>query len=161
MSETPIALQEWLATYRHAAREFARASLRFDPRGGAPDDDGSRPGTYIAILSEGNSVHLGLSAAPEALRAMARALRGLPHDAPMGDRDVMDACTEVMSALAEKVKSALAGHDAQLRLGLPIFIPMPIHTSADMEYAHEDVQLGPIDCQLAVHRRARDKKAAA
>ena len=72
-----IPIQEWLSTFRSAADDLARSSLRFDPSPApARQDESGEPGAYIAILSEHNSVHLGISAPPAECRAHARAQRG-------------------------------------------------------------------------------------
>ena len=73
MSHEIIPIQEWLKTFRGAADDLARTSLRFDPASPAakpsPAPDGGEPGAYIAVLSPNNAVHLGLSASPVQCRA--------------------------------------------------------------------------------------------
>ncbi len=151
-----IPIQEWLKTFRSAADELARTSLRFDPNPAAerPGDAGE-PGAYIAILSPHNAVHLGLSASPAQCRSLARALLGLRSDETISDGDVVDGLSEVMNILAGKVKASMAGRDGQLHLGLPLFVPTPIRAGGESETACAETKLGPVDCTLRVYRRQR------
>jgi hypothetical protein len=173
--EKVIPMKEWLQTFRGAADELARTSLRFDPgaaagaaaKGGAvraaaakvgakaaADEDGE-PGAYIAVLSPNNAIHLGLSARPSQCQALARALLGLRHDEPIAEADVMDSVSEVMNILAGKVKASMAGRDGELHLGLPMFVQNPVQASAGSEAEATEVKLGPVECTLRVYRRQR------
>lgn len=156
MSAKVIPLQEWVKTFHRAADEFARASLRFDPKAGpaAPAEAGE-PGAYITILSPHNSVHLGLSASPARCRQLARALLGLRSDESLSEADMVDGMSEVMNIIAGKVKASMAGKDGQLSLGLPMFVQAPIRASAGLEAAEMDAKIGPVDCKLRVYRRQR------
>jgi len=159
MSHEIIPIQEWLKTFRGAADDLARTSLRFDP--GAPAGKATKPaesgepGAYIAILSPNNAVHLGLSAGHGQCRALARALLGLRHDEELSESDVVDGLSEVMNILAGKVKASMAGRDGQLHLGLPMFVPNPIRAGGGSEAVEADVRMGPVDCTLRVYRRQR------
>lgn len=163
MKARVIPIQDWLKTFRGAADDLAKGSLRFDPKaaptqaapGKGADPDPGEPGAYIAVLSANNAVHLGLSARPEQCRALARALLGLRGDEPVAERDVVDGLAEVMNILAGKVKASMAGRDGQLHLGLPMFVANPIRAGGDSETASVDVRLGPVECTLRVYRRQR------
>jgi hypothetical protein len=158
MAAKIIPIQEWLTTFRSAADEMARSSLRFDPSPApakAHAQESGEPGAYIAILSEHNAVHLGISAPPAECRALARALLGLRHDEPLSDRDAIDGLSEVMNILAGKVKASMAGRDGQLHLGLPLYVQDPIKGGNGAEAAEVEVKLGPVDCTLRVYRRKR------
>ena len=151
-----IPIQEWLKTFRGAADEMAKSSLRFDPQAAATrGEEDDEPGAYIAILSPNNAVHLGLSARPAQCRALARALLGLRTDEPLSEDEVVDGLSEVMNILAGKVKASMAGRDGQLHLGLPMFVANPIKAGGDSETTSEDVRLGSVDCTLRVYRRQR------
>jgi len=160
MSDDTIPMKEWLKAFQTAAGEYAESSMRFDKRADLADD-GSRPGAYIAILSEHNSVHLGLSASPAGLKALAHGVLSLRHEETLTDRDVVDSVSEVMNIVAGKVKSAMSGRDGQLRLGLPMYIPSPIAAGPGMETASTDLKLGPVSCRLSVYRRTREQRRAA
>ena len=153
MTDGTLPIGTWLDAFRQSADDLARVSLRFDPNS-MPDeiDDGARPGAYIAILGAHDSVHLGLTASPAHCRALARGLLGLRQAEPLSDKDVIDGVSEVMNILAGKVKSQMTGHDGQLRLGLPLFIAMPITPARDMEHASATVAIGPVSCELRVYR---------
>ena len=156
MSAKIIPLQEWLKTFRSAADELARTSLRFDPKSvPARGEESGEPGAYIAILSPHNAVHLGISASPAECRALARALLGLRQDEVLSDRDVVDGLSEVMNILAGKVKASMAGRDGQLHLGLPMYVKDPIRAGKESEAVSAEAKLGPVDCTLRVYRRQR------
>jgi hypothetical protein len=151
-----IPIEEWLDTFRAAADELARTSLRFDPQPAPARADASgEPGAYIAILSEHNAVHLGISAPPAECRALARALLGIRHDEPLTDQDAVDGLSEVMNILAGKVKASMSGRDGQLRLGLPLYVQDPIRGGHGAEAVTVETKLGPVDCTLRVYRRKR------
>lgn len=165
MSQEIIPIEEWMKSFRGAADDLARTSLRFDPSSPAskpaklakpvePVEPGE-PGAYIAVLSPNNAVHLGLSAGPVQCRALARALLGLRHDEELSEFDVMDGVSEVMNILAGKVKASMSGRDGQLHLGLPMFVPNPIRAGSGSEAVTADMRLGPVDCTLRVYRRQR------
>ena len=156
MAAKIIPLQEWLTTFRTAADELARSSLRFDPNP-APvrASEHGEPGAYIAILSPHNAVHLGISATPAECRALARALLGLRHDEPLSESDAVDGLSEVMNILAGKVKASMAGRDGQLHLGLPMYVKDPIRAGKESETAETEAKLGPVGCTLRVYRRQR------
>ncbi len=156
MKPKVIPIEEWLQSFRGAADELARASLRFDPGAAtAREAEDGEPGAYIAVLSPNNAVHLGLSAKPAQCRALARALLGLRRDEALSEADVVDSVSEVMNILAGKVKASMTGRDGQLHLGLPMYVPNPISASAGSEAASVEVKLGPVECTLRVYRRQR------
>jgi hypothetical protein len=156
MTPKVIPIDEWLKTFRGAADELARTSLRFDAGSpAAKDAEDGEPGAYIAVLSPNNAVHLGLSASPAHCRALARALLGLRRDEALSEADVVDGVSEVMNILAGKVKAGMAGRDGQLHLGLPMFVQSPVRASAGSEAAAAAVKLGPVECTLRVYRRQR------
>lgn len=151
-----IPIQEWLNTFRSAADELARSSLRFDPNPApARPTESGEPGAYITILSEHNAVHLGISATPAECRALARALLGLRHDESLSDRDAVDGLSEVMNILAGKVKASMAGRDGHLQLGLPMYVQDPIRAGNGSEAVEVATKLGPVGCTLRVYRRKR------
>ncbi|MEO5988893.1 MAG: chemotaxis protein CheX [Candidatus Eisenbacteria bacterium] len=156
-----IPIQDWLDTFRGAADDFARGSLRFDGKAGAGHDNGDRPGAYIAILSDSESVHLGLCMSPHDGHVLARALLGLGSHDTLSEKDMVDGVSEVMNIVAGKVKSHMAGRGEGLRLGLPMFIPRPITPAGDMETASVELSLGPVICRLTVYRRGLAGRTAA
>lgn len=156
-----IPIQDWLDTFRSAADDFARGSLRFAGATAGAEDDGERPGAYIAILSESESVHLGLCTTPGDAHLLARALLGMGAHETLSEKDMVDGVSEVMNIVAGKVKSHMAGRGESLRLGLPMFIPRPITPSGDMETATAELPMGPVRCRLTVYRRALGTRAAA
>ncbi len=161
MGRDTIPMQEWLKTFEAAAAEFAAGSMRFDAKTDLATAETARPGAYIAILSERNSIHLGLSTTSAGLHALARGLLGLRASEDLTDKEVADGVSEVMNIVAGKVKSQMAGRDGQLRLGLPMYLPSPISAGPGMEVLGAEVRLGPVPCRLSVYRRTLQQRKAA
>lgn len=157
MAAKVIPIQEWLETFREVAGEISKSSLRFDSTKLPPEakDVTHRPGAYIALLSDENSVHLGFSASPQGCRALARGFLAMRTGQDLSDDDVVDGVSEVMNILAGKVKSKMTGRDGTLRLGLPMFIKNPVAVGQGTETVSADVKIGPVDCQLIVYRSRR------
>ena len=137
-------------------RDFAAGSLRFDGAA-APVElgsvkSGTNPAAYISVLSESNSMHLGLSASMQGCRTLTRAFLGIREKDGISERDVVDAMSEILNILAGKVKSRLASRDGSLRLGLPIFLVGAIQVTANMDRAAGGVEMGPVSCELLVFR---------
>ncbi len=153
MAAKVIPIEDWLTSFREAAGEVAKGSLRFGTAVVKREEQGEQPGAYIALLSDQHSVHLGINASPDGCRAIARGLLGLRPDQPIEDQDVADGVREVMNIVAGKVKSKMASA-GQLQLGLPMFLAGAAHP-ADSESASTELQLGSVECKLVVYRTKR------
>ncbi len=158
MAAKVIEIKEWLDCFKEATDELATSSLRFD---GSPareipgKGEQANPGTYIAILTDTSSMHLGITSTPNGVRALARGLLGLRQDQEMSDQEAVDGVSEVMNIVAGKVKSKMAGRGGTLQLGLPMFVQTPIQMNEQMERASAEVTIGPVACQLLVFRNRR------
>lgn len=156
MKTAAIEAQEWLDSFTAVAKDFAAGSLRFDgaatPTEVGPAKSGANPGAYISVLSESNSMHLGLSASMQGCRTLTRAFLGIREKDGVSEKDVVDAMCEILNILAGKVKSRLAARDNSLKLGLPIFLVGQIQVTANMDRAADSVEMGPVPCQLLVFR---------
>jgi len=153
MKTAAIEAQEWLDTFTTVARDFAAGSLRFDGATAQADMvPGQNPAAYISVLSESNSMHLGLSASMQGCRALARAFLSIRDKDGISEKDVVDAMSEILNILAGKVKAQLAPRDGSLRLGLPIFLVGQIQVTKNMDRAVGNIEMGPVSCQLLVFR---------
>jgi hypothetical protein len=156
MKTAAIEAQEWLDCFTDVTREFAAGSLRFDGAGTPADlgstKSGTNPAAYISVLSESNSMHLGLSASMQGCRTLTRAFLGIREKDGISEKDVVDAVSEILNILAGKVKSRLSSRDGSLRLGLPIFLVGQIQVTASMDRVAGGVEMGPVPCQLLVFR---------
>ena len=149
-----IPIEAWLTSFREAAGEVAKDSLRFGTASVKDEESAPHPGAYISLLSDQHSVHLGLSASPDGCRAIARGFLGMHPDQPIEDQAVADGVREVMNIVAGKVKSKMAGKDGVLQMGLPMFLSSAAHPSAEERVA-ADLQIGSVDCTLVVYRSKR------
>ena len=162
-----IGMQEWMEYFRQATQEVVSTALKFEaapkpekgvraePRskaGAAGRDDAPRPGAYIAILGEGGSMHLGITATAEGCRTLARSLLGYHPTQDITDQESGDSVSELMNIIAGKVKSRVSERDHTLRLGLPMFIQGRIQETGSMERQASEIQVGPVTCQLLVYR---------
>jgi CheY-specific phosphatase CheX len=156
MKTAAIEAQEWLDSFTAVVQDFASGSLRFDgaavPTETVSVKSGTNPAAYISVLSESNSMHLGLSASMQGCRTLTRAFLGVREKDGISEKDVVDAMSEILNILAGKVKSRLASRDGSLRLGLPIFLVGQIQVTANMDRAVCGVDMGPVPCQLLVFR---------
>jgi hypothetical protein len=141
---------------RNAAKKGARDAGK--PAGKTPAKAAFAPGetpqcgTYIAVLGDANSMHLGILTTPEGRHALARGLLGMRASEELSENDAIDGMSEVMNIVAGKVKSELSDHDHGLRLGMPIYMAHPIEARDDMEHVEADVSIGPVPCRLLVFR---------
>jgi hypothetical protein len=166
---TPIGMQEWIEFFRQATQEVVSTALKFEApakeskaarpaargKAAAAPDGEPRPGAYIAILSEGSSVHLGITASREGCRAMARSLLGLHPTQDVSDQETGDAVSELMNIIAGKVKSRVSERDHTLQLGLPMFVQGRIQETGSMERQAAELEVGPVTCHLLVYRSKR------
>jgi hypothetical protein len=153
-----IKIQEWLDCFKEATNDLAKSSLRFDgvpPRETPGKGEQANPGTYIAIMTDSSSMHLGITSTPQGVRVLARGLLGLRQDQELSDQEAVDGVSEMMNIVAGKVKSKMASRDGTLQLGLPMFVQTPIQVNEQMERASADVTIGPVACQLLVFRNRR------
>ena len=149
-----IPIEAWLTSFREAAGEVAKGSLRFGTAEVKREAEDSQPGAYISLLSEAHSVHLGLSSSPDGCRALARGLLGIRPGEPIEDQAVADGVREVMNIVAGKVKSKMAASEGALQMGLPMFLAGAAHP-ANSESVSAELQIGSVDCTLVVYRSKR------
>ena len=155
MKTASIEAQEWLDSFTAVAQDFASGSLRFDGAGVPAEvavKSATNPAAYISVLSESNSMHLGLSASMQGCRTLSRAFLSIREKDGISEKDVVDAMSEILNILAGKVKSRLASRDGSLKLGLPIFLVGQIQVTSNMDRAVCSVDMGPVPCQLLVFR---------
>ena len=144
-------------TQKKGARAAAKSSGKSKPAatGGFAPGDEPQCGTYIAVLGDANSMHLGIVTTPLGCQALARGLLGMRSSEEISEKDAVDGMSEVMNIVAGKVKSRLSEHDHGLRLGMPIFMKQPIEEREGMERVAADVTIGPVPCRLLVFRPKR------
>ena len=140
---------------REATNDVTRSAVENRPKGSA------WPGAYIAILGDEVALHLGLSATPRGMQVLARGLLGLRDSGPLGERDTVDAVSELMNIIAGKVKSKLNDRDGTLRLGLPLYVQGQIQVTDHMEKVTLEQRVGPVTCELLVFRNPRASRKAA
>jgi hypothetical protein len=121
-----ISPAQWRAAVEGAASEIARYALSFtgavvlDPVG--LECTTEMVGAHIPLVGPGQAFDFALVASPGNCQALSRAILCMKDGAPLRDAEVADAIGEIVNMLAGTVKRRLAGHGAELELGLPIFL---------------------------------------
>ena len=157
MSRERIALEEWVKEMKRVTGEIADGALRFEARRPVrlPASKAERVGSYVAILSAFDSMHLGVTASAAGCRLIARGLLHAPPEEELNDAEVVDGINEFVNIVAGKVKARLVGRDGTLRLGLPMFLTAPVRLTDRMERASGVGRVGPVECGLLVFRERR------
>ena len=157
MPRRRIPLDDWLQEMRRVTRELSTGALKFPERRtlALPQSPAQHVGSYIAVMSAFDSMHVGLTASSAGCRVLARSLLDAPADEELSDMEVVDGVNELMNIVAGKVKARLAGNDGTMRLGLPMFLTTPVRLTERMERASDDVAFGPVQCRLLVFRERR------
>jgi chemotaxis protein CheX len=149
-------LVEWSAALVEATRTLASTTLGLEV---TPDADGPAPrgspaeGSYVALVGEGTSLQIGLSASPDGCQRLSRAFLAMPEeegDLPEGD--VADALGEMANILAGDVKRRMAERDPALKLGLPIVVRGRVQATERMETAVAALRIGDVQAEALVLR---------
>lgn len=159
MSETKIALDEWLHTMADAAREIASTSLGFERceiTGQRDNPPEGQSGAYIPVISQEHTLQLALISNKAGCQQIAQALLGMdPAEDALPAEDIADAVGEVINMVAGGVKRRLITKDPQLQLGLPIFVHGYVEATEVLERAVSDVCLGPVPAHFLVLRHRK------
>ena len=118
---------------------------------GAPPE--ASLGCYVSLSSVANQAQIGLRADPAACRAVTGAVLGMTPDeaAELGEEDVVDGVGELVNVVAGLAKTKLASTDADLRMGLPMFVRG--HVGAGPKSATRSIRcdLGGTRCTVEIH----------
>lgn len=126
-------LNDWMGFAAEAAAEIATGALGMasahwqkTPGAALPGD---LCGVYIPLMTDGDSVQLGLLGRREVCAQLARSLLGMAPDEPLDDDStVFDAVGEVTNMVAGGVK-VRAAEQVNVKLGLPLALaatPFPL-----------------------------------
>jgi hypothetical protein len=156
-SREPIGLGDWIEQMKHVTRDLVGGPLAFETPKVVklPAAKNEQVGSFVAVLSAFDSMHLGILSSSAGCRALARGLLQIPADEALTDAEVVDGVNEFVNIVAGKVKARLVGRDGTLRLGVPMFLTTPVRLTDRMEKASDVVQVGPVECRLMVFRERR------
>lgn len=121
----PKPLEHWLEAAVQSATEVAGSALALEALAAARSEQlvDQQSGAYIPLLAEGDSVYLGLLSTDEGLSTLTRALLGMePPEPTPGERDVVDAVSEIANMIGGGVQRRLSEPGFAVDLGLPIFV---------------------------------------
>ena len=120
-----IAPKDWLRSAIDATAEVATGTLGYaanDQVEYSEEIPSGHRGAFIGLISQHNSVQLGVMSANGGCEKLARDLLGFEADEDVAHEDVADAVGEIINIVAGMVKKKLEDQDSNLKLGLPMFI---------------------------------------
>jgi len=147
-------LDDWMNFAADAAAEIATsalgvASTRWQRAPGAalPDD---LCGVYIPLMTDGDSVQLGLLGRRDVCAQLAKSLLGMgPEETLDDDSTVFDAVGEVTNLVAGGVKVRAAAH-VNVKLGLPLALSGTVLPLTGEAFEHGLLQMDENDVWLVV-----------
>jgi hypothetical protein len=147
-------LTDWMNLAADAAAEIATGALgmantcwRQAPDARLPDD---LWGVYIPLMTEGDSVQLGLLGRRDVCAQLAKSLLGMGPDENLDDDStVFDAVGEVTNLVAGGVKVRAAEH-INVKLGLPLALVGAALPLTGEAFAHGVLQMDDNEVWLVV-----------
>jgi len=149
-----LTLAQWRTAVEGAATEIATHALSLpgavvhDPVG--LECAASMIGAHIPVIGGNQAFDLALVASAEGCQALSRAILGMSDGAPLRDAEVADAVGEIVNMLAGTVKRRMAGHGAELVLGLPLFLHGYIQPTDRLSVLVLPTQFGAIDTMVLI-----------
>ena len=129
MNEVPVpaaeelpAVEGWLETTEQSLFEVAMGALGTSDGhvlARASEAPSGMSGAYVQLISESTVASIGVCAPDEGLRALAAALLG---GGEISQADLTDSVGEIVNMVVGAIKRRMAGRDAGLRLGLPMWV---------------------------------------
>jgi hypothetical protein len=144
-----LTLAQWRTAVEGAATEIATYALSFsgvvvhDPVG--LESARTMIGAHIPLIGGGQAFDLALVSSAEGCEALSRAILCVGAGPALRDAEVADAVGEIVNMLAGSVKRRMAGHGAELELGLPIFLHGFIQPTDRLSVVALPTRFGAID----------------
>jgi hypothetical protein len=153
MSESGLSLDMWMDAAEGSASDIAQQALSMD--GCTVTDRGARLptglcGSYIPLVGDEDSIHIGLVASEAGCQTLARALLCMTEDEKLPPADVADALGEILNMMAGNLKRRVNEKIPSLALGLPIFINGSIEPTEKLSSMVAFVKIGKVDAALLV-----------
>ena len=153
MSTANVSLTQWRAAVEAAAREIATYALSL-PGAVVQDPVGieravSMIGAHIPLVGGGAAYDLALVSSPEGCRELACAIL-YRQGGTVTDAEMADAIGEIVNMMGGAVKRRLAGHRAELELGLPIFIHGYLQSTDRLAMVALPTRFGTIDTMVLI-----------
>jgi chemotaxis protein CheY-P-specific phosphatase CheC len=159
MSTAGLSGDQWLNAALASAEELATSALGFEgiQVTGRRWRSTGHFGAYIPLITEEESLHVGVVAGKDACRSLTRSLLGMEEDEDdPTDADIADAVGEIANITAGGIQRRMADYCPSSQLGLPIFIHGDIEPTSKMETAVARVQMGTITIEIVILRQCRN-----
>jgi Chemotaxis phosphatase CheX len=153
MSARLLSLTEWLDAVVSGGQELAKASLHYDDcrlTGREELMPEAQHGAYIPLVSEVNVLLLGFSATSAVCLTLARAMMGMAPDEEIGLQEATEVLTELMNMWAGLVKRRVHREDPDLKIGLPMYADVTLHSNG--EELVREAMLGPEPIYIQIIR---------
>lgn len=151
-----ISIDNWLTAMIEATDETATQTLGFESVAGKHtigEQPVDKPGSFISLASENDSVQIGLVSNKEGLELLAKSMLGMTPEEEIAQADITDAVGEIINIVAGGVKRRLNEQAGGMKLGLPMFIDGKIAQGGSQELACANLNLGNIPAHLLVLRK--------
>jgi hypothetical protein len=147
-------LTDWMNLAADAAAEIATGALGMANTRWQQAPDARLPedlwGVYIPLMTDRDSVQLGLLGRPDVCAQLARSLLGMSPDETLDDDStVFDAVGEVTNLVAGGVKVRAAAH-INVKLGLPLALAGAALPLTGEAFAHGMLQMDDNEVWLVV-----------
>ena len=150
---------QWLNAALESVKEVATGALcndEFEVTGRRWRSTGHF-GAYIPLVTEEESLHVGVVASRSGCALLTRALLGMePDEEDPTHADVADAVGEIANMVAGGMQRRMSELFPLSQLGLPIFIHGDIEPTPKMETLVARVQIGEISLEVVVLRQCKE-----
>ncbi len=153
-----LQIGDWLQAIARAAEEFFKGQLGLEPFTQAGTDQPvgvSDVGSYVALVGDETSVQLGMEAAVDTCRTLAKTMLAMEDGEEIEDGDMCDAVGEIANILGGTTKRLIADRMPGFKLGLPLFMQGRLIASDRQEVGSLSVNVAGHDLNLIVLRVKR------
>jgi CheY-specific phosphatase CheX len=140
----------WLDATADAMAELCSTTLAMELRKdvGSPKLPSNLTGCFVALVSQDDSLQIGLASDAAGCQILARAL--FASDSELNETDVNDALGEIANILAGGVKTRMASTRRGITLGLPIVMEGHLRITDRQQVSELDVAVNEVPVRLLV-----------
>lgn len=150
-----IEMSDWIEAMVDSTRELATDALGLSGctlAGVANERPPGAYGSYISLVSDTQSLELGLISSREGCGVLSRALLCMEPEDELSEEDLADAMGEVINIVGGGVKTRMVEHDGSLKIGLPLIIDGSIEPTDHVEEVIATAMIGEVEIHLLIMR---------